>query len=301
VTSKPQAASAGDSSANMRGVLQENSKLEQLSSVANAISGLNPGSSSRSEVVDPVFLEKLDHEKPSGFRREDKKVEEVVPTSRTIQDPWYSSSDVDFLDDGYCWWKYGQNVVKGNLHPGNHHFGQLLDDGSYTREISVSDVDSEMSVRKSMYLSQHSGVRFRLDLGKWVAEIKIPGQSESFDKKIWLGTYISEVQAALAVDAARKVLKCSKEKPNFPCERLEAFTEVLPPHLSLNDPGMLKSVSEFVKCKAKQYASEFSSVLPISIVVNQGIGAHTPVTQKNKQPDFGDESSSKSAPPISRV
>ncbi len=68
MTSKPQAASAGDSSANMRGVLQENSKLEQLSSVANAISGLNPGSSSRSEVVDPVFLEKLDHEKPSGFR-----------------------------------------------------------------------------------------------------------------------------------------------------------------------------------------------------------------------------------------
>ncbi len=205
---------------------------------------------------------------------------------------------------------------------GNHHFGQLLDDGSFKREISVADVESGMSVRLagangevpvlikefsqlSMFLSQHSGVRYRLDLGRWVAEIKIPRQSKSFDKKIWLGTYTSEVEAALAVDAARKVLKCSKKKPNFPCERLEAFTEVLPPHLSLNDchfdPGMLKCVSEFVKGKAKKYASEFASALPISIVVNQGIGAHTPVTQKNKQPDFGHESSSKSAPPISRL
>jgi hypothetical protein len=30
-------------------------------------------------------------------------------------------------------------------------------------------------------------------------------------------------------------------------------------------------------------------------------GHHTPVTQRNKQPDFGDESSPKSAPPISRL
>ncbi|CAK9256630.1 unnamed protein product [Sphagnum jensenii] len=91
----------------MTGGLQENLKLEQLSSVATAITCLNPGSSSGSEVVDPVFLENLDHEKHSGFRREDKKVEEVVPTSRTIQELWYSSrtSDVDFLEDGYRWRK----------------------------------------------------------------------------------------------------------------------------------------------------------------------------------------------------
>jgi len=205
---------------------------------------------------------------------------------------------------------------------GNHHFGQLPDDGSFKREISAADVDSGMSVRlvgasgevpvlinefsqQSMFFLQLSGVHYRPDTKKWMAEIKIPRQSRSFDIKMLLGAYKSKVEAALAVDAARKVLKCSKEKPNFPCERLEAFTEVLPPHLSLNDchfnPGMLKSVSDFVKGKAKQYASEFASVLPISTVVNQGIVAHTPVTQKNKQPDFGDESSSKSAPPISRL
>ncbi len=68
MTSEPQAASAGDSSVNMTGGLQENLKLEQLLSDAIAISCLNPGSSSGSEVVDPVFFEKLDHEKPSGFR-----------------------------------------------------------------------------------------------------------------------------------------------------------------------------------------------------------------------------------------
>ncbi len=205
---------------------------------------------------------------------------------------------------------------------GNHHFGQLLDDGSFKREISAADVDSGMSVKlagasgevpllinefsqQSLFFSQLSGVHYRPDTRKWVAEIKIPRQSRSFAIKMLLGSYKSQVEAALAVDAARKVLKCRKKKPNFPCEKLEAFSEVLPPHLSLNDchvnHGMLKSVSDFVKGKAKKYASEFVLGLPISMVENQGIGAHTPVTQKNKQPDFGDESSSKRAPPISRL
>ncbi len=46
-------------------------------------------------------------------------MEEVVPTSRTTREPQYSlhTSDVDCLDDGYRWRKYGEKVVKGNLHP----------------------------------------------------------------------------------------------------------------------------------------------------------------------------------------
>jgi hypothetical protein len=118
-----------------------------------------------------------------------------------------------------------------------------------------------------------------------VAEIRV-AEWKSVDKKVWLGTYISEEGAAHAVDAARKILRCNKkQKPNFACERLEAYAESLPPELSLNnisDNTIFKAITEFVKGKARQYASEFASTpLPIP----KEIRTSTPVN--NRQPGAG--------------
>jgi hypothetical protein len=64
-------------------------------------------------------------------RRKDKKVLEAVPTSsRTIREPRVvvqTTSDVDILDDGYRWRKYGQKVVKGNPHPRCVHLSLPLE------------------------------------------------------------------------------------------------------------------------------------------------------------------------------
>ena len=56
----------------------------------------------------------------SGSRKKDKKAKEPVPPPRMIREPRVvvqTTSEVDILDDGYRWRKYGQKVVKGNPHP----------------------------------------------------------------------------------------------------------------------------------------------------------------------------------------
>ncbi|RRT57385.1 hypothetical protein B296_00014303 [Ensete ventricosum] len=46
-----------------------------------------------------------------------------VKVKRKMREPRFcfqTRSDVDVLDDGYKWRKYGQKVVKNSLHPRNH-------------------------------------------------------------------------------------------------------------------------------------------------------------------------------------
>ncbi|KAH8940308.1 hypothetical protein BDL97_15G082200 [Sphagnum fallax] len=146
--------------------------------------------------------------------------------------------------------------------------------------------------------SKYYGVRFRPDLSKWVAEIRV-AEWKSVDKKVWLGTYISEEGAAHAVDAARKILRCNKkQKPNFSCKQLEAYAESLPPELSLkniSDNTIFKAITEFVKGKARQYASEF-----VSTPIPKEIRTSTPVNN-NRQPGAGGDVSPSDAAAVCQL
>jgi hypothetical protein len=48
-----------------------------------------------------------------------------ISSQRTLSEPKIivqTTSEVDLLDDGYRWRKYGQKVVKGNPHPRYFYF-----------------------------------------------------------------------------------------------------------------------------------------------------------------------------------
>lgn len=53
-------------------------------------------------------------------RHTDGRVLEPVASHRAVSEPRIivqTTSEVDLLDDGYRWRKYGQKVVKGNPYP----------------------------------------------------------------------------------------------------------------------------------------------------------------------------------------
>ena len=148
--------------------------------------------------------------------------------------------------------------------------------------------------------SRYFGVRFRPDLSKWVAEIRV-AEWKPVDKKVWLGTFESEEGAARAVDAARKLLNCRKKRPaNFPCENLTKYSERIPSHLiltNIEDQTMFKHVTQFVKKKSQEYAATFNlediqallSELPELKIAPQDLLDQTSYSQESNEDMLADQ------------
>ncbi|PPR82142.1 hypothetical protein GOBAR_AA38567 [Gossypium barbadense] len=79
-----------------------------------------PGSSDSEEGCDEESREERDDDEPNLKRRNTAPEAAVVLSHKTVTEPKIivqTRSEVDLLDDGYRWRKYGQKVVKGNPHP----------------------------------------------------------------------------------------------------------------------------------------------------------------------------------------
>ncbi|KAL6623276.1 hypothetical protein ACP70R_033155 [Stipagrostis hirtigluma subsp. patula] len=88
-----------------------------------AIYGMSDQISGLSEGDDMDDGESIPHEADDGDT-ESKRRNIQISSQRTLSEPKIivqTTSEVDLLDDGYRWRKYGQKVVKGNPHPRSYY------------------------------------------------------------------------------------------------------------------------------------------------------------------------------------
>ncbi|XP_050237133.1 probable WRKY transcription factor 4 [Mercurialis annua] len=138
----PQSNKRGKDAGNLNGKLNNQSNLELASQFqsgsVNKLTERNyqessqatreqiSGTSSSEEVGDSeTGGDENDDDEPNSKRRNTEvKVTEPVSSHRTVTEPRIivqTTSEVDLLDDGYRWRKYGQKVVKGNPYPRSYY------------------------------------------------------------------------------------------------------------------------------------------------------------------------------------
>ncbi|XWS44348.1 hypothetical protein CRYUN_Cryun15aG0037500 [Craigia yunnanensis] len=83
-----------------------------------------PGLSDNEEGCDEENREEREDDEPNAKRRNTAGEAAVVLSHKTVTEPKIivqTRSEVDLLDDGYRWRKYGQKLVKGNPHPRSYY------------------------------------------------------------------------------------------------------------------------------------------------------------------------------------
>ncbi|KAM1187572.1 hypothetical protein ACFX2J_023480 [Malus domestica] len=101
------------------------SQPERDQESTEAASGQLPGGIDNEELGDGETREEGDADEPNAKRRNiDVGTSEVGLAHKMVTEPKIivqTRSEVDLLDDGYRWRKYGQKVVKGNPHPRSYY------------------------------------------------------------------------------------------------------------------------------------------------------------------------------------
>jgi hypothetical protein len=142
-----------------------------------------------------------------------------------------------------------------------HLFWLFWSSGRARRSLEESIAANNEPPVQPRLRSNYYGVRFRSDLRKWVAEIRVAEWKKVDMKTVWLGTFDTDVAAARGVDLARKLLKCGKKRRfNLPCPELDVYSMEIPSHLDLTNitsERMFKDVTRFIRKESQAYVASF--------------------------------------------
>lgn len=122
---------------------------------------------------------------------------------------------------------------------------------SSSRSSQAALAETRPPQKQQQQSSEYTGVRLR-QWGRWAAEVRVPGTRQ----KLWIGTFETDRQAALAYDAAVFCFYGERapkaRKPNFPAMPRPEVDEGSRLHLSVAE----------VKVIAERHARDVDALLP---------------------------------------